>query len=246
MFNTVNILLQRFVTDYLGIAAATWGAVYLATKLYDAVTDPVMGIVSDRTRSPWGRRRPYLLVGGIICALAFYGLFHAPSVTDSNHVVLILVGLMILYSTGYTIFNVPYMAMPAEMTDDYHERSFLVSFRVYAIGLGTIAGIAVAPYLIKQFGGGREGHQTLALVYSFVIATATLVCFLSTRNGPTNATGKGTVVYATRTRALGTIESTLSTLSGRQVFSSRRTCSKPSGACLLYRPRPWKRLRFLE
>ena len=73
MFNTLNVLMQRFVTDYLGVLAVTWGAIYLGAKIYDAVTDPVMGIISDRTRSRWGRRRPYLLVGGPPCGGGFLG-----------------------------------------------------------------------------------------------------------------------------------------------------------------------------
>ena len=134
MFNSVNLLLQRFATDFLGIAAAAYGLIYLVSKIYDAATDPVMGALSDRTRSRFGRRRPYLLLGGALCAAAFIALFNAPSVVDSPHALLLLALLLIFYSTGYTVFNVPYLAMPAEMTRDYMERARLISFRVYAIG----------------------------------------------------------------------------------------------------------------
>jgi len=181
MFNTLNVLMQRFATDYLGVLAVTWGAIYLGAKIYDAVTDPVMGIISDRTRSRWGRRRPYLLVGGLLAAAAFWGLFHAPATTTSNHAVLLLVLLMLLYSTGYTIFNVPYMAMPAEMTTGYQARSHLVSFRVYAIGLGTIAGISGAPLLIGALGGGRQGHEAMAAIYALIIVASSVACFILTR-----------------------------------------------------------------
>ena len=182
MFNTLNVLMQRFATDYLGVLAVTWGAIYLGAKIYDAVTDPVMGIISDRTRSRWGRRRPYLLLGGLLSALAFYGLFHAPDAAASSHAVLLLVLLMLLYSTGYTIFNVPYLAMPAEMTADYHARSHLVSFRVYAIGFGTIAGLSVAPLLISSLGGGRQGHESMAAIYALVIVITSIACFVMTRS----------------------------------------------------------------
>ena len=181
MFNTLNVLMQRFATDYLGVLAVTWGAIYLGAKIYDAVTDPVMGIISDRTRSRWGRRRPYLLVGGLLAAAAFWGLFHAPATTTSNHAILLLALLMLLYSTGYTIFNVPYMAMPAEMTTGYQARSHLVSFRVYAIGLGTIAGISGAPLLIGALGGGRQGHEAMATIYALIIVASSVACFVLTR-----------------------------------------------------------------
>lgn len=181
MFNTLNVLMQRFATDYLGVLAVTWGAIYLGAKIYDAVTDPVMGIISDRTRNRWGRRRPYLLVGGLLAATAFWGLFHAPATTTSNQAVLLLTLLMLLYSTGYTIFNVPYMAMPAEMTTGYQARSHLVSFRVYAIGLGTIAGISGAPLLISALGGGRQGHESMAAIYALIIVASSVACFVLTR-----------------------------------------------------------------
>ena len=182
MFNTLNILMQRFATDYLGVLAITWGYIYLGAKIYDAVTDPVMGIISDHTRSRWGRRRPYLLLGGALAAMAFFGLFHVSPAAGGNHTVLLLVLLMLLYSTGYTIFNVPYMAMPAEMTSDYHARSHLVSFRVYAIGFGTIAGLSVAPMLIGSLGGGKQGHESMATIYALIILITSFACFFMTRN----------------------------------------------------------------
>lgn len=182
MFNTLNVLMQRFATDYLGVAAITWGYIYLGAKIYDAVTDPVMGVISDHTRTRWGRRRPYLLIGGLVSAIAFYGLFHAPDTVANNHAVLLLALLMLLYSTGYTIFNVPYMAMPAEMTSDYHARSHLVSFRVYAIGFGTIAGLSLAPLLIGSLGGGKQGHESMATIYALAILATAVACFVMTRS----------------------------------------------------------------
>ncbi len=184
MFNTTGILMQRYATDYLGIAAATWGTIYLAAKLYDAVTDPLMGMASDRTRSRLGRRRPYLLWGGLLCAVAFIALFHAPGATGNSQAILVLTLLMLLYSTGYTIFNVPYMAMPAEMSRDYDDRSRLVSFRVYAIGFGTIVGVSVAPWLVRLFGGGQPGHHAMAWILGGVIALATVGSFFLTARAP--------------------------------------------------------------
>ena len=182
MFNSIVILMQRFATDFLGVAAATWGAIFLISKIYDAVTDPVMGVISDRTRSPLGRRRPYLLVGAIISVFAFYCLFHAPSVEQSSATVILLFGCLLLYSTGYTIFNVPYIAMLAEMTEDPHQRARLVSYRVYAVGLGTIVGLALGPYLVNALGGDQEAHQQMALMYSVIALFAFVACFYLTKD----------------------------------------------------------------
>lgn len=181
MFNSVNLLLQRFATDYLGIAAGSFALIYFLSKVYDAVTDPLMGHISDRTHSRFGRRRPYLVLGGVLCAVAFAALFNAPSAENVANPALYLGLLLILYSTAYTVFNVPYLAMPAEMTTRYAERTKLVSFRVYAIGFGSLVGLSAAPALVKLFGGGREGHQILALIFGGVILLASLLSFWGTR-----------------------------------------------------------------
>ncbi len=182
MFNTINLLLLRFMTDFLGIAAVTGGLILLVSKIYDTVTDPIMGVISDKTRSRWGRRRPYLLGGGVLCAIAFYALFHAPSINETSSAVMIMLLLSILYSTAYTIFNVPYMAMPAEMSTNYHERSYLVQFRVYAIAIGSVFGGFVAPTLIQNMGGGRLGHESMATILALVIVATAIICFFATKN----------------------------------------------------------------
>lgn len=181
MFNTSNFLLLRYMTDFLGIAAASAGLILLLAKLYDAVTDPLMGVISDRTRSPWGRRRPWLLLGGLVCALAFTGLFNAAEWVAMGSAIAVMLGLSLLYSTGYTLFNVPYMAMPAEMSEEYHERSFLVQFRVYAIALGTLAGGFGAPWLVQHYGGGADGHAAMGKVLGVFILLTSIACFFATR-----------------------------------------------------------------
>ena len=79
MFNAVNILLLRYMTDFLGIAAAAASALIASSKIYDAILNPVMGVVSDRTVTRWGRRRPWLLAGSVIAALALPALFYLPA-----------------------------------------------------------------------------------------------------------------------------------------------------------------------
>jgi len=182
MFNSVNLLLSRFATDYLGIAASTFGLIYFVSKIYDAVTDPTMGWLSDRTKSRFGRRRPYLLLGGAISAIAFICIFNTPSIDTAANAAWILALGMILYSTGYTVFNVPYLSMPVEMTNGYLERARLISFRVYAIGIGSLIGLSLAPTLIPIFGSGKEGHAVLSVVFGGVIFSASVLCFLMTRN----------------------------------------------------------------
>jgi glycoside/pentoside/hexuronide:cation symporter, GPH family len=180
LFNTTAFLLLRFLTDYVGVAAGTAGLLIMFAKLYDMAANPLMGSLSDRLAFPGGRRRPWLLVGGAIAVAGFLALFHAASAANT----LAALAALLLYSTGYTVFNVPYMAMPAEMSGSYHERTRLMSFRVYTIAVGTFIGGALAPWLIAHFGGGLPGHRQMSAVLGALAFVAALVCFFGTAGAP--------------------------------------------------------------
>ena len=181
VFGFAKLLLLRFMTDILGISAGVAGLLMSVSKFYDAATDPIMGVISDKTRSRWGRRRPYLLLGAVLCGASFIFLFNVPVVSDPTVMAFIVGGALILYSTAYTVFNVPYIAMPAEMTSSYHERSFLISFRVYGIAFGQVIGGFLGPLIIAYYGGGRVGHSMMAWAVGGVIFVALFTCFLMTR-----------------------------------------------------------------
>jgi GPH family glycoside/pentoside/hexuronide:cation symporter len=152
LFNATNLLLLRFLTDFAGLAAAAAGLAIALSKIYDAVTDPLMGVVTDRTQTRWGRRRPYLFLGGLACGAAFALLFHAPALGGGTASVILVFVLLLLYATAYTLFNVPYLAMPVEMSQDYHERSYLMSYRVSFIGLGQVAAGFLGPVMVAAYG----------------------------------------------------------------------------------------------
>ena len=180
IFNSVNALILRFMTDWLGIAAAAAGLLIALSKAYDAILDPIIGNVSDRTRSAMGRRRPYLLAGAFMCGLALPALFSVPAIDDTTTRTIYMGVMLILFATAYATFNVPYLAMPAEMTDDYHERSYLISYRVTAIGIGQVLGGFLGPYLIVAGGGGMAGHNLMGWVLGGFTFTACLLCFFMT------------------------------------------------------------------
>lgn len=180
LFNTTAFLLLRFLTDYVGVAAGTAGLLLMLAKLYDIAANPLMGSLSDRVAFPGGRRRPWLLLGATLAVAGFLSLFHAASAADT----LTVMAALLLYSTGYTVFNVPYMAMPAEMSGSYHERTRLMSFRVYTIAVGTFIGGALAPWLIAHFGGGVSGHRQMSVILSILAFAAALACFFGTSGAP--------------------------------------------------------------
>jgi len=180
LFNTVNLLLLRFMTDFLGIAAALAGLLLAASKIYDALTDPVMGIISDRTRWRLGRRRPYLLLGGVLCAASLPILFWLPSWVTADWRVAVVVFATFFYATAYTVFNVPYLSMASDMPLTYHERSKLMSFRVSSIGIGQLLAGVLAPLLVAWFGGGQAGFAAMSLVMGMLVLTACWTSFFAT------------------------------------------------------------------
>jgi GPH family glycoside/pentoside/hexuronide:cation symporter len=191
LWNTVNVLLLRYLTDFLGVAAAAASALIATSKIYDAVLNPAMGVISDRADTRWGRRRPFMLGGVLLCALALPLLFWLPS-RLSPDVVLVSVGFGVLfYATAYTAFNVPYMAMPAEMGLAYHERSRLMTYRVAAIGFGQLAAGIAAPLLVGRFGGGAQGHATMSWVLAAVVLVTGLACVAATRSAPFTLRAEG-------------------------------------------------------
>lgn len=184
MFNVTNVFLVRYMTDFLGIAAVTAGLTVAASKIYDAVTDPVMGTISDRTRSRWGRQRPYLILGAVVSGASLVALFGVPGGLTGTSAAWYMLGALILYSTGYTIFNVPYLAMPAEMTQNYHERSFLMSWRVVAINVAQVIGLILGPILLVKAGGARPGYAIVGWTMAGVIVLAGCLSFAMTSKAP--------------------------------------------------------------
>ena len=120
-----------YMTNYLGIAAGVAGSLIGLSKFFDMISDPVMGQISDRTETKWGRRRPYLMVGAIACPLALLLLFHVPAFENNTTTVAVIFFVLLLYAAAFTSFNVPYFAMPAEMTSNYLERTVIMSQRIF-------------------------------------------------------------------------------------------------------------------
>ena len=182
IFLFTKSLILRFMTDYLGVAAVTAGFLLAISKVYDALTDPLMGMITDRTTSRWGRRRPYLVVGAVLCAATFVLLFTVPAIESDQLMVMYIGALLLLYATAYTVFNVSHISMAVEMTTSFQERSVLFSYRAGAIGFGNVLGGFLGPMIIAAYGGGRTGHEVMSWILAAFILFAMLSCFWMTRN----------------------------------------------------------------
>jgi len=171
-----------YMTNYLGIAAGLAGSLIGLSKFYDMISDPVMGQISDRTQSKWGRRRPYLLVGTIACPLMLLLLFHMPVFESGSLTITVLFLVLVLYATAFTSFNVPYFAMPAEMTSNYHERTVIMSQRVFFSTMSVVSVSVLGPFVIEAFGGGVAGYKGMSWVLAFLVFIGMGTTFLLTKN----------------------------------------------------------------
>ena len=179
---TPGVLLLYFLTDTLGVPAALAGLAVFLPKAWDVIADPVMGFISDRTRSRYGRRRPYLLAGAIGMAITYVFLFTVPVFASPLTSFWYVMILFALSATAYTVFAIPYVSMPAEMSADSGERTRIMAYRMSFAMAGAIVGSAGAPGLVHAFGGGRHGYSGMSIVVGGICAVAMLSAFLATRN----------------------------------------------------------------
>ena len=111
----------------LGFAALLWGIIQFAPRIFDAITDPLMGFISDNTKSKWGRRRQYVFVGGILMGLAYVAMWQLYEDDGIIYNFIYFFSWSLVFYLGLTIFSVPYVAMGYEISDDFHERTQIMA-----------------------------------------------------------------------------------------------------------------------
>ena len=111
----------------LGFAALLWGIIQLAPRVFDAVTDPLMGFISDNTKSKWGRRRQYVFIGGLIMGIAYIAMWQLYEENGITYNFIYFLSWSLVFYLGLTIFSVPYVAMGYEMSENFHERTQIMA-----------------------------------------------------------------------------------------------------------------------
>lgn len=183
-FGTVpGLLLLPYLTNTMGVAAGAAALLVLLPKAWDVALNPLVGRISDRTQTRWGARRPYLLFAGMGVTLLFIGIFAAPFGT-TDWAGMYVAAMFLLTATAFAFFQVPYVAMPAEMTDSYSERTRMMTWRVAMLATAILVAGAGAPYILDAAGGGIPGHRWMALFIGAIMLAGTLIVFYSTAKAP--------------------------------------------------------------
>lgn len=170
-----------FLTDVVKIRPALAGFIILFSKIWDAISDPLMGLITDNTKSKWGRRRPYFLVG-FFGILAAYFLLWFPISNDSEIVkFLYMLFAYTLYSTVSTIVMVPYSAMSSELSTDYKERNKINGTRLVFSQVASLICAVVPMEIVKRFADVRTGYMAMAVAFGAFFALPYLLMFLFTK-----------------------------------------------------------------
>jgi GPH family glycoside/pentoside/hexuronide:cation symporter len=185
----VYVYIPKFYTDVVGVNIAMLGYLILAVRLFDAVTDPAIGFLSDKTQTRFGRRRPYIAVGAIFLSLSMYFLFNPPQASPYFETIWFGVTIFCLF-LFWTMIVVPYESLGPEITFDYDERTTLLGMRDGALIAGTLAAASSPAAVAWAFGlsptdeGERAKFFWIAVLYAPLLVAFCWWCVLSIRERP--------------------------------------------------------------
>jgi len=176
MQNGINNMANQVFNIFLGVNPILVSTCIFAARLWDAFTDPTMGSISDNTRNRLGRRRPYILVGGILASLTFILLWRVPQGWSQTAYFLWFLIVSLLFYTFYTVYSVPFNALSYELSPCYHERTRIMAFRCF---FGAIAGISIQWMFrltqMRCFNNTLDGMQTVSIGVAAIILVTAIV-----------------------------------------------------------------------
>lgn len=176
----VGFFFVYYLTDIVGMDPFLAGMAFFIGKLWDGVNDPLMGILSDRTRSRFGRKRVYILLGALPLALSFILLWMIPIDANEWLQFILATASLTLYGTAYTVVVVPYMALVPVITNDYDERTQITGLRAILSAFGTILGGGAA-MLLSSFSDQVFGLRTITIGFGLFTLLSLLIASRSVR-----------------------------------------------------------------
>lgn len=185
-FNAFYFFFLFFLTDYAGIPPAAAGTISMIAVAWDALTDPVIGNISDNLKSKHGRRRPLMFTAAFPYAFCTFLLFHNVNLS-ANAKFIYFTAAAIMFWSCYKVFVIPFFALGAELTDDFHERTSLRSWASIFLYLAVMIASAAPPMILKVTetagGSGIQGWNNVGISFGILILLSALVCWRLTRGG---------------------------------------------------------------
>ncbi|MBN1532781.1 MAG: MFS transporter [Spirochaetes bacterium] len=170
-----------FLTDVLLIDPFNAGLVVFVSKAWDAVSDPIMGYISDNTRTRFGRRRPYFIAGVPLIFLSFFVMWYPVDFSQEwQRMAFVMIGY-VFFSTVITMVMIPYNALTAELTLDYNERTSLTTYRIFFSSLSSLLCAVLPLKIISLYPDVRSGYIAMALIFGAMFALPFIITFLVTR-----------------------------------------------------------------
>ncbi|MCF2904452.1 MFS transporter [Octadecabacter sp. CECT 8868] len=174
-----QLLVFAYLTSVLGVPVEIAGLATTGVLIFDMITDPLIGYLSDRTHSRWGRRAPWMVVGAVVMSVGMVGLFSVPDGLTGVASLPWVLGFFVLATLGFTMVSIPYGAMAGEVTKDPTERSAMTAWRMGFASVGILIGGALIPGI-----AANEGYSVAALKVSPLIIGAIWLSVFATRRAP--------------------------------------------------------------
>jgi Na+/melibiose symporter-like transporter len=186
-FNIINFLYPGFLALTVGISPFWISLVLLVARVWDAITDPLMGFISDRTKSRFGKRRIYLIVASPLIVVSMYLLFFPFQFSSEILRVIAVLGSYIVFTTVQTMVMIPYYSLSSEVAFDYNRRAAYNSYRLGFSIFSSIICVAVPGIIVNSFGDTTIGYQVMSLSFGLIFGLSVLLSGLFTKEEITSA-----------------------------------------------------------
>jgi GPH family glycoside/pentoside/hexuronide:cation symporter len=174
-----------FLTDVVGVKPAIAAVAIFIGRSWDYINDPLIGHISDRTRTRWGRRRPFLLFGAIPFALAFTLMWFRPPISGDVPIAIYYAIVYIIFDAAATFVYMPYFALTPELTEDYDERTSLTTYRMFFSIVGSLVAFTVPLLIVDRFSPENAWRVLLmGAIFAVVSSLPLFIVFLGTKERP--------------------------------------------------------------
>jgi GPH family glycoside/pentoside/hexuronide:cation symporter len=182
---TMSVLWAIFMSDVVGLKLSYAALVILIGRIWDSIDDPVFGYITDRTRSRWGRRRPYLIFGAIPLGITFAMLWYRPPTENALLLTIYYTFAYLFYDTFYTMITMPYYTLTPELTQDYDERTSLTMYRMSFSIIGSLVAFIVPLMMIGEMNPGNSPRVfMMGVIFGAICAVPPILAFFGTRERP--------------------------------------------------------------